>query len=461
MAREVSRRNVLRRIEDTAGRITKDYTNLRLIPRGTPVFLDHSLRGEVRFSKRRGNLLPTIAAENSAELAADIVPPKDVLYLSRVVPGMEVVDAVLSLGPNRELVRISDIDSTTGQVSTDDDILGVHTAGEGVDLYGTPIEVISSYDEGDTVVQVRSEFIIIAGDQIAIDTAAGLLNSTVSTLVLNVTYLGTAIDGRRNYELTLGQGISRSLANGEDILLRAQPAYESANVSVSTIRGPFVIDYISGPFFEDTVIDEYLNLQLLSPLGTALPGFEDPVSVAKNAPVVAMIIPAESMLFWQVLYGSVQYRNGKFIAIADEEGKFVLSTELVPSFPAGNEWEIPLRSSASALFRVKFEPNDYRDISLSGSITTRHTVGVPSSGEDASRIEVVIIGQPNTEVEINNWVPTGTSSLASLIYQVTSTAFGESVWQAGSLMLKPYFFTLADIAARYDFSAYDNGKVHF
>ena len=94
MNREVSHRNVLRRIEDTANAIAKDYTNLHLMPRGTAAFLDQGLRGTLRFGKRRGNFLPTIAAENNAELVADISPPADTLYLSRVVSGMEVLEAI-------------------------------------------------------------------------------------------------------------------------------------------------------------------------------------------------------------------------------------------------------------------------------------------------------------------------------------------------------------------------------
>jgi hypothetical protein len=460
MSREVSSRNVLRRIEDTAGQLAKDYSNLKLIPRGTPVFLDQSLRGVVRFAKRRGNFLPTLAADNSSELAADISPPTDTFFLTRVVSGMEVVDAVLTLGPGRELVRISDIDPTTGQVTSEADVLGIHMTGEGVNLFGVPIEMIGNHSAGVLVIQVRSEFKIVGGDQIAIDTTAGLLNSTISTLVTNVKFLGIAIGNRINYELTLERGIDRSLVDEEDILLRGQPGYESASMSTARLNGPFVLDYISGPFFEDTVIDEFLNVQLLNPLGTALPGFEDPVGVPKNYAVVAIPISAESMLFWTVLQGAVQYRAGKFVAVADSNGRFVLSTELVPSFPAG-EWQIPLRSNDTALFRVKFEPGDFRDISLSAGLLHRHTVGIPSGGAPASRIEIVIAGRPNVEVEINNWIPIGSSSLSSLVYQITSTAFGDAVWQAGSLMLKPYFFTLADISARYDFSAYDNGKVHF
>ena len=51
----------------------------------------------------------------------------------------------------------------------------------------------------------------------AIDTTKGLLNSTVSTLVTDVLFLGTTLDGRNNFELTLTEGISRALSNEEDI----------------------------------------------------------------------------------------------------------------------------------------------------------------------------------------------------------------------------------------------------
>lgn len=452
--------SLLRSIEDLGQAVAKDYANIRLVPRGTPVFFDQNLRGTIRFGTRRGNFLPVIAPQNSSELAAGVSPPSDRLTLARVTDGFTVENAVISLGPGRELARIADIDATTGDVVTAADMVGTHTEGEGVDLYGVPIEVIGDQASNDTVIQVRSSFIVVIGDQIAIDTTKGLLSSTVSTTITNVQFLGTALDGRTNYELTLEEGIARALDNEEDILLRAQPGYESRAERID-VRGPFVLDYVSGPFFEQTVVDEWLNVQLQNALGDPISGFSTPVSVGKNSPVVNMSIPNESLLFWTVIAGSVQFRNSRFTAVTDGDGRFALTHELVPPFPAGTEWEIPVLANDSALIRVAFVPNDYRTFSVGTNTPTRITVGIGASEQPATRIEIAVQTQnPGAEVVFNDWVTT-TSAAAQLYYQVTSTAFGNNVWQAGSLMLKPYFFTLDDIRARHDFTAYNQGVVHF
>lgn len=452
--------NLLRSIEDLGQAVAKDYANIRLVPRGTPVFFDQNLRGTIRFATRRGNFLPVIAPQNSSALAADISPPSNQLTLARVTSGFTVTNAVISLGPGRELARIVDIDETTGDVVTETDMVGTHTDGEGVDLYGVPIEVIGPQAAGTAVIQIRSSFTVMIGDQIAIDTTKGLLSSTVSTTITGAQFLGTALDGRSNYELTLEQGIARTLANEEDILLRAQPGYESDSERID-VRGPFVLDYISGPFFEQTVVDEYLNVQLQTSLGDPLGGFTTPVSVGKNSPVINMSIPNEALLFWHVLAGEVQFINGRFTAVTDSNGRFALTHELVPPFHPGVEWEIPILANDTALVRVAFLPNDYRTFSLGASTPTRITVGMTPTEQASTRIEIAIQTQtPGAHIVFNDWVTT-TSAAAQMFYQVTSTAFGNNEWQAGSLMLKPYFFTLNDIRARYDFTAYNQGVVHF
>ena len=452
--------SLLRSIEDLGQAVAKDYANVRLVPRGTPVFFDQNLRGTIRFATRRGNFLPVIAPQNSSELAADVSPPSNQLKLSRITSGFTVDGAVISLGPGRELARITDIDETTGDVVTTDDMVGTHTEGEGVDLYGVPIEVIGDQAANDTVIQIRSSFIVMIGDQVAIDTTQGLLSSTVSTTITGVLFLGTTLDGRTNYELTLAEGIARPLANEEDILLRAQPGYESEAERID-VRGPFVLDYVSGPFFEQTVVDEWLNVQLQNALGDPLAGFSTPVSVGKNSPVINMSIPNEALLFWTVIAGNVQFRNNRFTAVTDADGRFALTHELVPPFPPGTEWQIPVLANDSALIRVAFLPNDYRTFSVGTNTPTRITVGTTTSEQPATRIEIAVQTQnPGAEIVFNDWVTT-TSAAAQLYYQVTSTAYGNNVWQAGSLMLKPYFFTLDDIRARYDFTAYNQGVVHF
>ena len=456
----MSSMSLLRSIEDLGQAVAKDYANIRLVPRGTPVFFDQNLRGTIRFATRRGNFLPVIAPQNSSELAAGISPPTDRLTLSRVTAGFTVEGAVISLGPGRELARIADIDETTGAVVTSDDMVGTHTEGEGVDLYGVPIEIIGPQAANDTVIQIRSSFIVMIGDQVAIDTTKGLLSSTVSTTITGVLFLGTTLDGRNNYELTLEEGIARELENEEDILLRAQPGYESRAERID-VRGPFVLDYISGPFFEQTVVDEWLNVQLQNSLGDPLGGFATPISVGKNSPVVNMSIPNEALLFWTVLAGQVQFRNSRFTAVTNDDGRFAITQELVPAFPANVEWEIPILANDAALIRVAFLPNDYRTFSVGASTPTRITVGMGPTEQPSTRIEIAVQTQnPGAEVVFNDWVTT-TSAAAQLFYQVTSTAFGNNEWQAGSLMLKPYFFTLDDIRARYDFNAYNQGVVHF
>ena len=456
--REVSRRNILRQIEDLTNRQAKDYTNIHLIPRGTPLFPDKSLRGTIRFAKRQGNFLPVIQPDNSVALTVEVTPPTNRITVTRVIPGLVEFGTMISIGPGLELAKIFDVDTTTGTITTESDLIGSHPASTPVDVYGVPAPVIGNWYQADQDIQLRSQYPVMPGDQIAIDTTKGVINSTVSTLVTVVQFLGIS-GGLRNYQVSLEQGISRDLVDGETIYLRAQPGYESGRLRAPS-SGPFVLDYISGPFFENSSIDDYLNVKLFDAMGSPLLGYENTIAVGKNFPVSAIKILTQSMLFWDVVFGTVQFHNEKFVAITDEHGRFTLSQELVPAFPPGTEWDIPVVSDSAAQLRVKFEPNGYRDFALSTGILQRIRVGSLLPEEPGSRIEIVVKSlNPYTRVEFNDWIPV--ASMSYLSYQITSTAYGTNVWQSGSLMLKPYFFVLDDLAARHDFSSYDQGVVHF
>jgi len=465
MADRETSRNVLRRIEDLANANAKDYNLIHLMPRGASEYLDKNLRGDIRFARRKGNFLPIIEAQNKAELIDDSLANKSLLVVDQALPGFSIENAMVSIGPGLELAKIFDFDPVSGAITTVDPLVAPHSAGAGIALYGVPIEIIGNWDENDTVVQIRSSYPVVSGDQIAMATAPALINSTVSTLISGVTFLGTALDGRTNYQLTLDKGISRAVINEENIFLRCQPGYESQTISLaigrpSRLNGPFVVDAISGSFFEDTEIDEYLNLQLFGSTGNPLPGYEDPVSVGKNFAVTHVSINNESMLFWDVIYGEVQFRGNKFVAITDANGRFVLSTELVPEFPPGVSWNIPVQTNGAATLRFKFEPNGYQTYYLVENILARISTGIASTHQPGTRIEIVVRSQqPGVEVEFGNWAIA--SGIASLRYQITSTAVGNNVWESSSLIIKPYFFTLDDISARFDFSSYNRGVVHF
>ncbi len=461
MTHRATNRNVLRRIEDIANSISKDYSNIHVIPRGAVTHIDQNLRGRTRFARRSGNFLPVLQANNQAALAADVTPPTDQIQVAPVLPGMLYPNAVISIGPGVELARIFDIDDVTGKIVTDQELNGTHVEGAGVNLYGIPIEVIGNPTKGSTTVQVRSEENIFIGDQIGIEATAGLLNSIALIRVTGATFLGTGIDGRFQYELDLAEGTNRSISNEEEILLSAQPGYQSLSNSATRVNGPFVIDFISGPFFEKTIIDEYLSIQLFNSVGDPVSGFETPVSSPKNTPVINLPINAESMLFWPVTQGKAGFSEGKFVATTDDNGRFVIHQEMVPAFPPGVEWQIPVTAFGTVLMTVRFYPNPARTFSLSAGNLQRVLVGMLPGDEPATRVEIALRSeQPNRSVEFSKWA-TNAPAVSSIQYNMTSTAFGASEWQGGSLLLKEYFFTLEDVSARYDFSAYDNGVLHF
>ncbi len=216
---------------------------------------------------------------------------------------------------------------------------------------------------------------------------------------------------------------------------------------------------MSGAFFGETAIDDYLNVKLLTALGDPVPGFTDFVPVGKNFPVVRARIPADAMVLWNPIIGQMRLRDTKFLALL-QGGEFACTTELVPPFPPDSEWVVPVFASASALMRVRFYPNDWKDYTLVGGAVDRLQIGVTAGELASNRLEIAISSPvDDATIEFSDWLPT--TAAASLVYQITSTAYGSDQWQSSSILFKPYFLRANDLSGRYDFSAYDQGVVYF
>ena len=77
-------------------------------------------------------------------------------------------------------------------------------------------------------------------------------------------------------------------------------------------------------------------------------------------------------------------------------------------------------------------------------------MGTTATDKPTERIEIIVIGDDNTEVEFGNWVPTQNQAF-SLVYGITADVFGDAQWQATNVFQKPYFLNFAmGLKGRFD-----------
>lgn len=450
-------------IEDLTNARTKFWSTSHIVPRGSPNFADLLLKGEVRFAKKLGNVLPGFVAENTTELSEDAFAGRSLIKISPQLSWMEI-GFVLSIGPGLELVEVDDIELSDGTISLTSNLISNHAVGDRVALYGGPISFISGYASGATTVQVRSQWRIVPGDFISLTSTAGNLASLVDTRASVVTFLGTTVGGLYNYELTLEKGIFRDVVTDEILYLRCYPAYYSTQLPVRVKRGLFLLDYLSGVLKHKVVTQETAAVTLWDEFGSILTGFDNTI-FSKNAVVAYTDMPADALLFWDIVDGSVQWEGDKFLGRANSDGRFRIATRMIPKIPASDDypkWSIPLyaRGSSPVYFSVIFNPGEVqKDISLAPG--NQYYLDVNGSVfNDIEEINVSFSGAADSEVLISDWAATG-GRATQVQYSVMADVLGGELWQSLSLQLKPLFQTLDDIRFRFDFSTFNNGAVHF
>ncbi len=444
--------------------ITPHHINVVVQPRGFPIFSDPLLKGQVRFARKTGADFAIINPDNEILLAEAAPRNTQTLVLDRPNRWLEI-GAVLSIGPDIEFATIKDFGDNF--ITLTAPITGDFDEENTVNLFATPIQPATDVPAGTSTFIVRSRYHLLAGDKLSIETTPGLLTSLLDTKVRRARLLDD-VDGfapfNLFFEVELEAPTTVDLTEGgTNLFLKAQPSYLSNQVFIPQVPGqpddigPFLLDYVSGVLFDRPKIEEQLSVTVFDKLGNAT--VEDngfPVSIDKQFPVSEMPIMADSLLLWVVADGSMTFsKRGTTqevlaISLCDELGQFQTTQEVQPFLPPGTEWSIPVESSTPCTIRVRFVPNEWREFDIPARTPTQILVGSTDEEFPVERIEFVVIGNPDTQVEFGNWIPTQNQSF-SLVYGITADVFGDAQWQATNLFQKPYFLNFAmGLKGRFD-----------
>lgn len=451
----------LRRYNELINGISPHYSNVIVQPRGFPIFSDPLLKGQVRFARKTGADFALINPDNEIQLKTATTINAQTLFLERPNRWLEI-GAILSIGPDIEFAIVRDFSDTLIQLT--EPVTGEFAVDASVNLFATPLFAAADAPAGSTIVIIKSRYHILAGDRLSFETTPGLLTSLLDIKVSRARLL-SVVDAEAPFSLfyevileeptTVDITVQQGLDSGATVYLKAQPSYLSNQVFIPQVPGnpddigPFLLDYVSGVLFDRPNVEEQVSLTVFDKLGN--PIVDDnlfPLPINKQFPITEMPIMGDSVVLWKVASGSMTFgKRGvsqeiTAIAVCDERGQFQTTQEVIPTLPPGTEWNVPAEASTPCTLKVTFVPNEPREFVLSALTPEQILIGTTSDDEPVERIEIIVIGQDSTQVQLGNWVPTENQAF-SLIYGITANVFGEAQWQATNMFQKPYFLNFA------------------
>ena len=451
----------LARIKEEVTSVLPEFGNTSLLFRGLAIPIDTFLEGEVRFGKKVGAYLPYLLPDNHMELDQPATERTDTIVVKHI-PSWVTLNVLVEVG-GLELRRVSDIDADTNTLMLDAVLESEYPEGSNVTLHSVPIQVSgdipsSSIDstidpnlprlknqaDGFGPFSVSGDYFEYVGDVVGILRSPGNYASMRELEVTKATVTDTT---NKVVEIYVNQTVFNPadvFTDGTVMYLRAYLAYESTVLPVPTTElsssfGPFLVDWHSGMLRDVTPAKEKFTLTtypVSSP--TALSG---PTVVEKNTPLTKLPIHNSSMLTWDLINGSMNRRPGWTSALLDSQGRFAVSTFLVPKFPVPSNWVLnvlPKGNDATLLYQ--FAPNAQVSVPLTADVNNNVNIDL-SSGEEAERFEIAILGTAGAEVLFGDFMIHG-AYVERVKYTTVVQIVGRYPYACSGMVIKPMFQTL-------------------
>lgn len=450
-----------------------DYTSLKIVPRGTPVFSDLLMTGEMRFARRTGANFAVLNPDNQFDLVQDGQVQQRVLVVDRILPWLEQ-DSLITFNKT-EMLEVETWDPVTNSVFIRDPLSAMRPTGTTVNLWAVPIKIHFDSLEDTTELFIRSRYQIVNGDAITFPLTEAL-NSLKEIDVERADFAGQSLDPDFPfiYVLNMKEPLPISLIAGQSrCYLRAFPSYVSQVLRVPRIRsgqiGPFLLDFVASPLDAIARYDETFSIRTFAGGDQVVEGGTNYYkTVGHNHPVVHRPIWSENMIFWRMIrgYGGFILPN-RFRMVCDSQlktGEYAcrVSTRLTPHLPAGVRYDFKVRSNTAGTFIAI--PYPYPPIIVNVPITTDTTVTIqtPVGGPPIKRLDFIFrTTRENTEITISDATLPVDPVVSNFQYAYVFRVLGTTTFQATSVIVKPYFLSLSDLTARYDDGkTYNSGFIY-
>ena len=458
----------IQRIEGIVNSTINAYAHVKIFPRGLPRFIDSLLRGTIRFGKRTGNTISVINTDNTFNFLTVPQTRDDRVIIERESEWL-TPDAIVSLGPEKELHEIDDVVDNT--IILREQITRAFTDQDQVLIHSYPMLCAVNTASGSTSVTVKSHYKLANGDVFVYLQTAGLLQSITEIKVTKAVFLGTTTDPFYSllYRFDLDAAIERDINAQTFVYHRAYPAYFSFAIRVPNAlftaepEGPFLIDLLSGKLLEGNEFGETLAIKTLSRAGSYVLGSDTEYeTVAKNFIVLERQLAAHVPMFWTLAEGTMRLTPTRVVLKVNADSIFVVGIKCVPNLPADKEWRISLLSNEDCTIRFIFNPYPLQEFTVLSGIAQTITVTIPA-GVDVTDIEINVLANSDIcEVQLSDWTPSR-NTVDQIEYSFVAEAIGEATYQSTGLILKPYFIGSEFLKATWDSrdDNHDGGKIWF
>lgn len=471
------------KIEDIVAGSLPPHSQLKLIPRGRPQFIDSQLDGGfARFVQKRGAQFGALLPDNVGYLASDAYRDSYVTYLVNR-PSWISINCLVRLGITEntgELHTVKDTIDPNG-LEFNEAILVNHTISSanglpsGVFLIGTPMTVLSVYQipiptypvplsdqdrakqdelnsiltnhDPKTSIFVKSWYPLVPQDILIGSPTPENLPSLNEWVIREALPLGTMAGDQEAgepstlylYELRLSTqtGLLPFIPEvGLRMYLKAHPLYMrrdfreiGGDITLPSSIGPFLVDAFYGSLLSGIRTNTWLGIKKWDSFGSQLNPPESKWDVVQsNYLIYERPISSDSLLFWQRIKGNFQFqKKGYFQAELDNDGEFIMSSDLlVPQYPtnvpAPYGWVIPIFARADLRIVIQWEPQEQQIFEVPGNTLTYIRPRIyPSSGSGTT-------GATINEFTANTAVITTPSKY----YAFTTESIGKQVTLSGA-----------------------------
>lgn len=453
----------LNQIEQVINSTVNHYSNIKVMPRGVPDYLDRLLRGTIRFAKRTGSNISMINPQNVYPIVEEASRLKNELVLgstSWIVNG-----SLMAIGPNEETVEVEDIvDNKLILVSP---LKNSYSTNQKALLHSVPVRNSVAVQVGDTELTIATPHKLANGDVIAYLSSKGLIDSVTESVAHRVVFLGTTPDpdSPMLYKAYLNKPLSANIDTGAVIYLRAYPAYFSPLLPIpnqlmsNEPYGPFLIDHLSGRLLEGKKYDEYLSIRTLNDTDSYIDGNESEYTpINKNHLVFSRPMSAHVPMFWDVAEGTTKMTPNRVVLRTNDKGLFLSGLQCVPPIEVPEtKWKVSLLSTLDCSIRWVCGSVVQEFLLLSG-LTKNVELVIPS--EKIERLEFnAVCDSGVTDISLSSWTLQG-PKVNLVDYSLVVHATGIATYQSTGIIIKPYFLDSNLLGARYNNeSRFNSGKI--
>lgn len=450
----------LAQIKEEINGVAPRHGNVKVAVRGLPIYADALLTGTSRFSRKTGE--PGLINPDVEIFLNQILQVNQTQLVVNRVNQWFTVGSYVSVNA-LEKFKITNINEDGVTFGLNAKVKVAQPLNTSVTLYSVPAIVVAPFIKDDKIIQIRSKFPLMIGDKLAFQSMANLFREIE---IKNVKDLGmTNNPFPYTFELTLNEGIPYALATDQEIQMRAFPAYFTPIIKVpkspvsSRELGPFLVDFYGGRINNGPTPEVFFTAQFYDVFSNKIQS-EDPVLISENFPIFSRSMTGDTLLFWDLMTGTMKLQDGNTIAVFDEAGNFGLTYDLQPRIAPGASWKFNVKTTHPTTLRVGFEPNPFTTFQLPAFANVNIKVGTLPGNATIEKITIVGSSVPGSEITLGPWILQGDQA-ERMAFGIMTRVDKEAVWLATSIIVKPYFLSLDYLTTSYDSaSAYDSGYIN-